>query len=81
MPWRIAAYALLLSAVVLAATEAQRNAQRAPREPKWPTILRPVGSARGIVTDAAEIARIAARVTHASLPWWRRMIAKRPEGW
>lgn len=35
----------------------------------------------GEVTDSDEIARIAARVAHGELPWWTRMVTRRPAGW
>ncbi|MGD9530404.1 MAG: hypothetical protein AB7V44_26900 [Pseudonocardia sp.] len=35
----------------------------------------------GPVVDDRDIARIRARVQYGDLPWWRRLLTRRPEGW
>lgn len=47
-----------------------------PRTGAYPTSLR-----GGVVTDLHDVDAIAARVEYGSLPWWRRLVAPRPDGW
>lgn len=36
---------------------------------------------RGEITDPDQLAAIAARVAHGELPWWVRIVSRRPAGW